>query len=53
MANQKIEANVVEIKEKKSHFSSGGITNRLKTPARQVQAHIGGRGTFALKRGQK
>ena len=31
----------------------GGRTNPLKTPARQVQDYIGGRGTFALKRGQK
>ena len=31
----------------------GGITNPLKTPVHQVQDYIGGRGTFALKRGQK
>ena len=31
----------------------GGITNPLKTPAHQVQDYMGGRGTFALKRGQK
>ena len=47
--------NVVEIKGKKKKFTlfvcgEGGITNPLKTPAHQVQ---GGRGTFALKRGQK
>ena len=47
---------VIEIKEKKLHFSfvgEGGITNPLKTPSYQVQDHIDGRGTFALKRGQK
>ena len=56
-ANQKIEGNVVEIKgEKKIHtfrLWEGGITNPLKTPAHQVQDYIGGRGTFAHKRGQK
>ena len=56
---EKIEANVVESEgEKKKKFTlfvcgEGGITNPLKTPARQVQDYIGGRGTFALKRGQK
>ena len=43
--------------KKKTFFTlfvcgKGGITNPLKTPARQVQDYIGGRGTFALKRGQ-
>ena len=44
--------------KKKTFFTllvcgEGGITSPLKTPARQVQDYIGGRGTFALKRGQK
>ena len=52
-ANQKIEANVVEIEgEKKITLfvcGEGGITNLLNTPSHQVQDYIGGRGTFALK----
>ena len=44
---KKIEANVVEIKDEKKYplFVCGD--------AHQVQDYIGGRGTFALKRGQK
>ena len=42
----------LKVKKKITLFvcGKGGITNPLKTPAHQVQ---GGRGTFALKRGQK
>ena len=44
--------------KKKTFFTlfvcgKGGITNPLKTPAHQVQDYIDGKGTFALKRGQK
>ena len=56
---RKLRLTLLRSKVKKKTFftlfvcGEGGITNPLKTPARQVQDYIGGRGTFALKRGQK
>ena len=57
-ANYKIEVNVVEIKGEKNKFTpfvcgEGGITNPLKNACLSSPSYIDGRGTFALKRGQK
>ena len=56
---RKLRLTLLRSKVKKNIFftlfvcGEGGITNPLKTPARQVQDYIGGRGTFALKAREK
>ena len=56
-AIRKVRLTLLRSKGKKEFLvfvcGEGGITNPSKTPAYQVQDYIGGRGTFALNRGQK